>query len=75
MVTGSPGLGKTESVTRVLSQASCEVVSINANITRSLREVQALIYDRITHRKAPKNLSTQALIREAAGGKALIVYI
>lgn len=44
MVTGSPGLGKTVSVGRVVERNYCPVLAINANITRSLREVQQLIF-------------------------------
>lgn len=58
MVTGSPGLGKTVSVGKVLSRTDCPVLSINANMVRSLREVQHLIFEHLTGNKSSRILST-----------------
>jgi Cdc6-like AAA superfamily ATPase len=78
MVTGSPGLGKTLSVTHVLKRASCKVIALNANITKSLKEIQQLIYEKLTGKRSKKLLTTQQLIRELMVKKCtepLIVYI
>jgi hypothetical protein len=40
MITGSPGAGKTLSVNSVLSSLDCEVIRMNANIVKSVAEVQ-----------------------------------
>jgi Cdc6-like AAA superfamily ATPase len=58
MVTGSPGLGKTVSVGKVLSSSDCSVLAINANIVRSLREVQQLIFEHLTGIRPSRILST-----------------
>jgi Cdc6-like AAA superfamily ATPase len=44
MVTGSPGAGKTLSINHVLSKVEeCEIIRMNANIVKSIAEVQELI--------------------------------
>ena len=40
MVTGAPGAGKTLSVNSVLSRRGCKVISMNANIVKTLQEAQ-----------------------------------
>ncbi len=44
MVTGSPGLGKTLSVTSVLREVRSRVLQFNANLTKTLKDVQQSIY-------------------------------
>lgn len=43
MVTGSPGAGKTLSVNSVMSKMQCEVIRMNANVVKSVANVQDLI--------------------------------
>lgn len=47
MVTGSPGAGKTLCLNSVLSGLECEVLRLNANVVRSVGEVQALLTVRL----------------------------
>ena len=47
MVTGSPGAGKTLCLNSVLAGCECEVLRLNANVVRSVGEVQALITTRL----------------------------
>jgi Cdc6-like AAA superfamily ATPase len=78
MVTGSPGLGKTVSVSRALAKSLCPVVAVNANICRTLREVQLLIYQRLIGRKPARLLTTQKLARELITHNCtgpLLIYI
>ncbi len=78
MVTGSPGLGKTASVSRVLARNDCPVLAINANMLRSLRDVQNLIYQHLIGRKPTRTLTTQKLARELVSQRAtgpLLIYI
>ena len=78
MVTGAPGLGKTLSVTTVLKRVSCRVISMNANLTKSLRQIQNIIYEKMTQKKAKKTLTTPQIIRELINCKKqqpTIIYI
>jgi Cdc6-like AAA superfamily ATPase len=60
MVTGSPGAGKTLSINSVLAGCECEVIRLNANLVRTVAEVQALITHKLlgddTPRTAPQIL-------------------
>ena len=40
MVTGSPGAGKTLSINSVLSKIECDVIRLNANMVKTIAEVQ-----------------------------------
>lgn len=40
MVTGSPGAGKTLSLNYILSNLDCDVVRLNANIVKTVADVQ-----------------------------------
>lgn len=40
MVTGSPGAGKTLSLNSVMSKIKCDVIRMNANLVKSVAEVQ-----------------------------------
>lgn len=78
MITGAPGLGKTLAVTTVLKTARCMVIALNSNVTKTLREVQEIIYERILGRKSSKSLNTQQMIRElVAEGQTqpILVYV
>jgi Cdc6-like AAA superfamily ATPase len=78
MLTGAPGLGKTLAVTTVLKTANCLVISLNANITKTLREIQRIIYEKITNKKCSRPLSTQQIIRELLSNQhrpPVIVYV
>jgi Cdc6-like AAA superfamily ATPase len=63
MVTGSPGLGKTLSVTSVLREVRSRVLQFNANLTKTLKDVQQSIYADLLGRKASRSLTTQQIIR------------
>jgi broad-specificity NMP kinase len=63
MVTGSPGLGKTLSITTILRKAKCKIIAVNAHINKSLKDLQQLIYQKMVGKRANKTLTTQQLIR------------
>jgi Cdc6-like AAA superfamily ATPase len=78
MVSGSPGLGKTLSVSTVLETTKCEVISFNANRTRTFREVQQKIYEKLLSKRGNSNLTTQQIIRalvEKQVYQTVFVYI
>jgi broad-specificity NMP kinase len=43
MLTGAPGAGKTLTANKILSKYNCRVISMNANIVKTLEEVQRVI--------------------------------
>jgi broad-specificity NMP kinase len=43
MITGSPGAGKTLSTKNILSKMKYQVVCLNANIIKSVEDVQSII--------------------------------
>lgn len=69
MITGAPGLGKTLSVTTILSRISCLVISLNSNVITTLKEVQDIIYENLIGRKSEKPLTTDLIIRELIAAK------
>ena len=64
MLTGAPGLGKTLTVTTVLSTIDCMIIPLNSNVNKNLKDVQNIIYEKVMGRKSPKNLTTAQMIRE-----------
>lgn len=44
MITGAPGLGKTLTVRAVLQKVKCAVITLNANMAKSLRDIQNLLF-------------------------------
>lgn len=68
MVTGSPGAGKTLSVSHVLTKLEKQktvdkVIKFNANIIKTVRDVQEVICTEILGRKFGKDMSTLQIIR------------
>ena len=63
MVTGAPGQGKTLVVSSVLKTANCKVISLNSNLTKTLKEVQEYVYEDLLGKKPSKSLNTQQIIR------------
>lgn len=78
MVTGSPGLGKTLTITSVLKKAECKVIYLNANMTRSLRDIQESIYEELIGKRPNRQLTTHHIIRELIASNCtepVIIYI
>jgi hypothetical protein len=47
MVTGSPGAGKTMCANSVLASLNCDIIRMNANLVKSIAEVQLQISMRL----------------------------
>lgn len=65
MITGSPGAGKTLSVTYILNKMTqkVKIIRFNANIIKTVRDVQEIICDKMLEIKLGNKLSTAQIIR------------
>ena len=63
MVTGSPGAGKTLSITSVLADLDYEVIRFNANIIKTVKDVQDIICSQMLGLKKGCTMSTVQIIR------------
>jgi Cdc6-like AAA superfamily ATPase len=43
MITGAPGAGKSLCANSVLSKIDCKIIKLNANVVKSLTEVQEIV--------------------------------
>jgi Cdc6-like AAA superfamily ATPase len=76
MITGSPGAGKTMCANFILSKKNCDIVRMNANMVKTVSEVQAIISDKLL--KDDSNRTAIQIIREleeADYDKTCIIYI
>lgn len=62
MLTGSPGAGKSLTVHSLLAKHSCKIIKMNANVVRSLQDVQLLIGSELLKEKGEFSCTAPKLV-------------
>lgn len=64
MVTGAPGAGKSLCANSVLSKIDCTIIKLNANIVKTLSEVQEIIAEKLIEKGGGAIKTMPQLIQE-----------